>query len=205
MLVFVRASRYDAGTGQFTQQDPIGIAGGANVYGFAGGDPVNFADPYGENAAAIAAIAVSATQIAIRGIAQLAIRATMAAAAAAAVSNRLRGCSARTRTYITYTLSNQEGAIYSGRASGCGDAASVLARRLSGHHKVASGFGNPILDCQVQGMTEGFPATRGREQELIDLNGGAQIEGGTSGNAIRGVSRFNPSAEAYKIAASEHC
>ena len=39
MLVFVRASRYDAGTGQFTQQDPIGIAGGANVYGFAGGDP----------------------------------------------------------------------------------------------------------------------------------------------------------------------
>ncbi|MCL4215059.1 MAG: hypothetical protein KJZ74_14205 [Gemmatimonadales bacterium] len=32
---------------QFTQQDPIGIAGGANVYGFAGGDPVNFSDPFG--------------------------------------------------------------------------------------------------------------------------------------------------------------
>ena len=47
MLVFVRASRYDAGTGQFTQQDPIGIAGGANVYGFVSGDPVNFADPFG--------------------------------------------------------------------------------------------------------------------------------------------------------------
>ena len=47
MLVFVRASRYDAGTGQFTQQDPIGIAGGANVYGFAGGDPVNYDDPFG--------------------------------------------------------------------------------------------------------------------------------------------------------------
>jgi hypothetical protein len=27
--------------------DPIGIAGGANVYGFAGGDPVNFSDPFG--------------------------------------------------------------------------------------------------------------------------------------------------------------
>ena len=47
MLVFVRASRYDAGTGQSTQQDPIGIAGGANVYGFVGGDPVNFDDPFG--------------------------------------------------------------------------------------------------------------------------------------------------------------
>lgn len=27
--------------------DPIGIAGGANVYGFANGDPVNFSDPFG--------------------------------------------------------------------------------------------------------------------------------------------------------------
>ncbi len=50
MLVFVRASRYDAGTGQFTQQDPIGIAGGANVYGFSGGDPVNLSDPFGLSA-----------------------------------------------------------------------------------------------------------------------------------------------------------
>jgi len=38
---------YDPQTGQFTQQDPIGIAGGLNLYGFAGGDPVNFSDPFG--------------------------------------------------------------------------------------------------------------------------------------------------------------
>jgi len=30
-----------------TQQDPIGVAGGANTYGFTGGDPVNYADPFG--------------------------------------------------------------------------------------------------------------------------------------------------------------
>jgi hypothetical protein len=27
--------------------DPIGIAGGLNVYGFANGDPINFSDPFG--------------------------------------------------------------------------------------------------------------------------------------------------------------
>ena len=31
----------------YTQQDPIGIAGGLNLYGFANGDPVNFSDPFG--------------------------------------------------------------------------------------------------------------------------------------------------------------
>ena len=45
---FYRRNRYyDANTGQFTQQDPAGLAGGLNAYGFAGGDPVSFSDPYG--------------------------------------------------------------------------------------------------------------------------------------------------------------
>ncbi len=30
-----------------TQEDPIGLAGGMNLYGFASGDPVNFSDPFG--------------------------------------------------------------------------------------------------------------------------------------------------------------
>jgi len=30
-----------------TQEDPIGLAGGLNLYGFAGGDPINFSDPFG--------------------------------------------------------------------------------------------------------------------------------------------------------------
>lgn len=30
-----------------TQEDPIGLAGGLNLYGFANGDPVNFSDPFG--------------------------------------------------------------------------------------------------------------------------------------------------------------
>jgi uncharacterized protein RhaS with RHS repeats len=43
----MRNRYYDPATGQFTQGDPIGLAGGMNLYGFAGGDPVNFSDPFG--------------------------------------------------------------------------------------------------------------------------------------------------------------
>ncbi|HET7463764.1 MAG TPA: RHS repeat-associated core domain-containing protein [Longimicrobium sp.] len=46
-LMFRRNRYYDPSSGRFTQEDPIGLAGGVNAYGFAGGDPVSFSDPYG--------------------------------------------------------------------------------------------------------------------------------------------------------------
>ena len=46
-LLYRRNRVYDPQTGRFTQEDPIGLAGGLNLYGFAGGDPVNFSDPFG--------------------------------------------------------------------------------------------------------------------------------------------------------------
>ncbi len=45
--MYRRNRYYDPATGQFTQTDPIGVAGGLNVYGFAAGDPVSYSDPYG--------------------------------------------------------------------------------------------------------------------------------------------------------------
>ncbi|MDX2184057.1 MAG: RHS repeat-associated core domain-containing protein, partial [Gemmatimonadaceae bacterium] len=43
-----RRHRYlDPQSGRFTQPDPIGIAGGLNLYGYADGDPVNYSDPFG--------------------------------------------------------------------------------------------------------------------------------------------------------------
>lgn len=45
--IFKRNRYYDPVAGRFTQEDPIGLAGGLNLYGFANGDPVNFSDPFG--------------------------------------------------------------------------------------------------------------------------------------------------------------
>ena len=46
-LMYRRNRYYDSKSGRFTQEDPIGLAGGLNLYGYANGDPVNFSDPYG--------------------------------------------------------------------------------------------------------------------------------------------------------------
>ena len=44
---------------------------------------------------------------------------------------------------------------------------------------------------------------RGREQYLIDQHGGAQSQGGTSGNSIRGYAKNNPKASQYELARME--
>jgi RHS repeat-associated protein len=46
-LLYRRARYLDPATGHFVSEDPIGLAGGMNLYGFANGDPVNFSDPFG--------------------------------------------------------------------------------------------------------------------------------------------------------------
>jgi len=44
---YMRNRYYDPLTGRFTQEDPSGLAGGLNSYGFAAGDAINFGDPFG--------------------------------------------------------------------------------------------------------------------------------------------------------------
>jgi RHS repeat-associated protein len=46
-LEYRRNRYYDPKSGRFTQEDPIGLGGGVNLYGFGGGDPVNYSDPFG--------------------------------------------------------------------------------------------------------------------------------------------------------------
>ena len=56
-LSFYRNRAYDQTTGRWTQEDPIGVAGGLNLYQFNGNNPVTFSDPFGlcpENSTACA-------------------------------------------------------------------------------------------------------------------------------------------------------
>jgi RHS repeat-associated protein len=46
-LSFFRNRAYDQATGRFTQEDPIGIVGGLNLYAYAANNPVTFTDPFG--------------------------------------------------------------------------------------------------------------------------------------------------------------
>jgi RHS repeat-associated protein len=108
--------------------------------------------------------------------------------------------SAGQKTFQTYTKTNPEtGEVYSGRTSGTGTPEQNVAGRDAGHHMNEQGFGPAELDKSSTNPD----AIRGREQQLIDANGGAKSQGGTSGNRINGVSDSNPKKPEYMDAAKK--
>ncbi len=48
-LYYARARMYNPAWGRFLQPDPIGYAGGANLYAYTGNDPLNRTDPSGKD------------------------------------------------------------------------------------------------------------------------------------------------------------
>lgn len=102
------------------------------------------------------------------------------------------------KTYQTYIKRNPKtGEIYVGRTSGTKSPLQNVKARDSKHHKNADGFG----PAEMVNSSTNKDAIRGQEQRLIDQYGGAKSSGGTSGNAINGVSPNNPNAEKYNNAA----
>ena len=88
------------------------------------------------------------------------------------------------------------GKKYVGRTSGTGSPLENIAKRDSHHHKNKEGYGPAELDKSSSNPD----AIRGQEQYQIENNGGAQSQGGFSGNAINGISPNNPKKEKYEQA-----
>jgi hypothetical protein len=117
--------------------------------------------------------------------------------------------------YVTYTkLNPRNGRVYVGHTAGFGDPLAIVAKRDRTHHMTLLGYGPAHLDT-VQDATRPFwkywsdpayRAMRGREQQLIDSQGGAISDQGYnnthSGNPIRGVRRANPRGRGYDAAAT---
>lgn len=93
-------------------------------------------------------------------------------------------------------MNEATGQVYVGRTSGTGSPNQNIIRRDQNHHMNKKGYGQAILDQSSSNPD----AIRGQEQFMIEKHGGAQSSGGTSGNAINGVSKNNPRAEEYEAA-----
>jgi RHS repeat-associated protein len=115
------------------------------------------------------------------------------------------GLAGGTLKYVTYTKTDSTGNVYSGRSMGTGTPTQIVADRNSGHHMTGKGYGPAVLDQSLDATKPyadrhsdpNYQAIRGREQDLIQYHGGAQSEGGTSGNAINGVGPDNPLRTTY--------
>ncbi|WP_197471718.1 MULTISPECIES: RHS repeat domain-containing protein [Methylomonas] len=116
-------------------------------------------------------------------------------------SSNTRPSEDNTKVYLTYTRENPvTHQIYSGRTSGYSyeSTQQILNRRAQGQPLLnTEGFSAPVLD---KSSTSYF-AIRGREQMLIEANGGAQSAGGTSRNMINGISPINPLGPTYRSSA----
>lgn len=98
------------------------------------------------------------------------------------------------KTYQTYTKASKTGGEpYSGRTSGTKTPEENIASRDRNHH-MNNDFGPAKLDKSSPNKA----AIRGREQQLIEKNGGAKSQKGTSGNERNGVSPQNPKKDYYK-------
>jgi len=215
-LYYYRARHYSPTLGRFMQPDPIGYSGGAHLYAYVGNDPLNLVDSTGllsdnpqsgGGSGSGTVIGLIDTTGAFTRAAPLVARGgVLGPASAVTLPLALSGDTCQTCTqdpfyYATYTRTNPITAqVYSGRTSGYADPnALVQARGLQQPILTGEGFLPPVLDqgVSIQQNPNAYAAIRGREQQLIDFNGGAQSMGGTSRNMINGISNINPLRSYY--------
>ena len=105
------------------------------------------------------------------------------------------------KTYQVYRkdpINPKTHGVYTGRTSGTRKAATNVDVRDAGHHMNAT-----HKPAKLVASSSNKDAVRGFEQKLIDANGGALSQGGSSGNKINGISDKNPKKQRYMDAAEK--
>lgn len=229
-LSYVGARYYDPVLGRFMSVDPKGFdtkeAQSFNRYAYTNNNPYRYVDPDGHSPVDVVFFLFDIGKLSVAlytGVGVTQAAADVAASAIGVVSPvpgtglllkaraaeqvvdsarsvaRVADAAKAEKTYQTYTKTNPvTGQVYTGRTSGKGTAFENIASRDASHHKNSDGFGPAKLDK----TSADAQAIRGREQMMIEKNGGAKSMGGTSGNAINGISPKNPNRENYMQKAS---
>jgi RHS repeat-associated protein len=183
-LSFFRSRFYDQETGRWTQEDPIGVAGGTNLYQFNGNNPVMYTDPFG-------LVCNPPGSCILKGIAGGAVAgATMVATADAILALPTAGASA-----VTSPVTVTGGAIIGGAAGGLigageelKDAANKAMGKISraiGQIGIAIGAifnpGGEISTGDHTATGTGVPATeappKGRKERKDEQEGGGPAAG----------------------------